>query len=150
MLTDLILAILHHLLMFTLVAVLVAEIMLVRPEITTAHLRRVEQLDAAYGAAAGLILVVGFGRVFLGLKGAEFYLTNPVFWAKIAAFLVVGLLSVPPTLRILGWRAQRRQNPDFTPAITEVRAIRRFMHWEAAVFVLIPIFAAMMARGYGF
>jgi putative membrane protein len=66
MFTDLILAIFHHLLMFTLVAVLVAEIMLIRPEMTTAHVHRVGQLDAAYGAVAGLILVVGFSRVCFG------------------------------------------------------------------------------------
>lgn len=149
MLTDLILAILHHLLMFALVAILVAEIMLLRPEITDAQVRRIAALDVAYGTAAGLILVIGFARVFFGLKGAEYYLTNHAFWAKIAAFLVVGLLSIPPTLRILKWRERLRQEERFTPDTGEVAAIRRFMHWEAAVFVLIPIFAAMMARGYG-
>jgi len=93
--------------------------------------------------------VVGFGRVFFGLKGPQYYLTNVFFWAKIAAFVVVALLSVPPTLRIVGWRAAGRSNPDFRPESAEIRTVRSYMHWEAVVFVLIPIFAALMARGYG-
>src|SRR3990172_5678297 len=110
MLTDLMLAIGHHLLMFAIVVVLVAEMMLVRPEMTAAQVVRVGRLDIAYGAIAGLILVVGFGRVFFGLRGWEFYLTNPYFWAKIVAFAVVAGLSAPPTMRIIGWRTATRAN----------------------------------------
>ena len=149
MLTDLLLAIAHHLLIFALLALLVTEMMTVRPEMSTAAVLRVARLDMFYGAAAGLILIVGFARVFFGVKGAAFYLQNPVFWAKIAAFMVVGGLSVPPTLRIIGWRAAARSDPDFRPQSAEVRSVRRFMHWEGIVFFLIPVFAAMMARGYG-
>jgi len=149
MLTDLILAIVHHLLIFALVAVLVMELMLVRPEISNAQVRYVGRLDIAYGAIAGLILVVGFGRVFYGAKGADFYLHNWVFWAKIAAFLAVGVLSAPPTLRILRWRSAAQADRNYRPPSAEVLTVRRFMHYEAMVFVLIPVFAALMARGYG-
>ncbi len=148
MLTDLILAIGHHLLMFALLAVLVMEMMLVRPGMSAAQVARVAGLDIAYGVIAGLILVVGFSRVFFGLKGPDYYLGNVFFWAKIAAFLAVALLSVPPTLRIAGWRGRMRGEPAFSPAAGEIAAVRRFMHIEATVFVLIPIFAALMAR-YG-
>jgi uncharacterized membrane protein len=30
-----------------------------------------------------------------------------------------------------------------------VRSVRRLFHFELALFVLLPIFAAAMARGYG-
>ena len=79
----------------------------------------------------------------------DFYLSNPFFWAKIAAFLAVALLSLPPTLRFLAWRARLRTEPDFIPPAAEIRKMRLFMHMEATVFVLIPVFAALMARGYG-
>ena len=147
--TDLILAIGHHLLMFSLVVTLAIEVTLVRPEMTAAQVLWVARLDVAYGAFAGLILVVGFGRVFFGLKGWEFYLTNPFFWAKIVAIAVVAGLSVPPTKRIGGWRSAMRTNADFRPPSGEIRRIRRFMQIEAIVFPSIPIFAAVMARGYG-
>lgn len=149
MLTDLLLAIAHHLLVFALLGVLVTEIMMLRPEISAPALLRLGRIDIAFGIIAGLIVIVGFGRVFFGLKGAEFYLQNPVFWAKIAAFVVVGLLSIQPTMCIIQWGREARADRSFRPAAEEVLRTRRLMHWEGVVFVLIPIFAAMMARGYG-
>jgi len=146
MLNDLILAVAHHLLMFALVAVLVMELTLVRPGLSGGRLTYLSRLDMAYGLVAVAIVVVGLGRVFMGLKPAEYYATNLFFWAKMGAFIAVGLLSVPPTLRIRAWR---QAGADHTPEATDVATVRRFMHWEAVVFILIPIFAALMARGYG-
>ena len=88
-------------------------------------------------------------RVFYGAKGPAFYLENPVFWAKIIAFLVVGMLSIWPTLRLIAWRNRIEREPTFLPSPTEIKNVRLFMHLEGTVFILIPIFAAMMARGYG-
>ena len=69
MTTDLLLAIAHHLLVFALVAVLAAETVLVRPGLKGRALARLGGLDRFYGMAAGLIIIVGFSRVFFGLKG---------------------------------------------------------------------------------
>ncbi len=149
MLTDLLLAIAHHLLIFAILAVLAMELTMVRPEISNRQLLRLGRLDLAYGILATLILIVGFGRVFFGAKPWDFYIYNWVFWAKIAAFVAVGALSGPPTLRIARWRASAVADPGFRPPSGEIASVRRFMHYEAVVFILIPIFAAMMARGYG-
>jgi putative membrane protein len=146
---DLVLAILHHLLILSLAGLLAVERVLVRPGLSGASLGILVKMDAAYGATAGLILVVGFGRVYWGAKGAAFYLENPVFWAKIAAFAVVGLLSIIPTIAILKWRKQAKADPAFAPSAEEVSKVRRALGWELIVFALIPIFAAAMARGYG-
>ena len=106
-------------------------------------------LDGSYGGLAILLLAVGFLRVFYGPKGAEFYLPNPVFWAKIGVFVVVALLSIVPTLKILAWNRQLAGQPDFFASPDEVDRVRRFLTAELAVFPLIPIFAAGMALGYG-
>ena len=47
---------------------------------------------------------MGFARVYWGAKGPAFYLHNPVFHAKVGAFLLVGVLSILPTVRIAQWR----------------------------------------------
>jgi putative membrane protein len=146
---DLMLAILHHLLILSLAGLLSVERVLVRPGLSGASLTTLARMDAAYGATAVLILVVGFGRVFLGAKGSAFYLENPLFWAKIAAFGVVGLLSILPTIVILRWSRQAKADPAFTPSDAEIAKVRRALGWELVVFALIPIFAAAMARGYG-
>lgn len=147
--TDLILAIAHHLLVFSLAAIIAAELATVRTGMSGASLRRLGTVDLFYGAIAGGVLVVGFLRVFFGAKGPTAYLPNPVFWAKIGVFALVGLLSVPPTLRILRWGRQARIDPAFSPPEIDVRHVRRFLIAEAALFSLIPALAAVMARGYG-
>ena len=148
MLTDAVLAILHHLLAFALAIVLTMEIMLMRRDISGGRLTYLSRLDIAFGAIAAGILVIGIGRVFYGLRGPQYYVANEFFWAKMAAFLAVGLLSIRPTISIIRWRASVRANPQFQPQPDEVMTARRFMHGEAMLFTLIPVFAALMAR-YG-
>jgi putative membrane protein len=150
MTTDLLLAIAHHLLVFALIAVLAAETVLVRPGLAGAALARLVKLDRSYGMLAGLIIVVGFGRVFFGLKGWEFYIYNWVFWAKIAAFVAVGLLSVPPTTRIIKWSRAVVADAGHVVPDSEIGSVSTWLRAESAVFILIPIFAAAMARGYGY
>jgi putative membrane protein len=146
---DLVLAVLHHLLILSLAGLMMAGFVLVRPGLSGGALKTLGGVDASYGGTAVLILIVGFGRVFLGGKGADFYLHNPVFWAKIAAFLVVGLLSIQPTIAILKWRKQATADPAFVPSAADVAKVRKVMLAELLVFALIPVFAAAMARGYG-
>jgi putative membrane protein len=146
---DLVLAILHHLTILCLAGLLAAELVLIKPGVAGADLKTLGAVDAGYGATAGLILVVGFSRVFLGAKGSAFYIENPVFWTKIAAFAVVGVLSIWPTVAILKWRKQAKADPAFAPSAGEVARVRRMLVLELLVFALIPVFAAAMARGYG-
>jgi putative membrane protein len=148
-LTDLVLAIAHHILLVAIVATLFTELAVVRAGISSSWVQRIGRVDGLFGAAAGLILVIGFLRVFIGVTPEAFYLKNPFFWTKIAAFAAVGILSIRPTIAFLSWNRQLRADPAFTPAVEEVGRVRRFIIWEAAIFVLIPTFAAVMARGYG-
>lgn len=146
---DLVLAIAHHIMAFGLAAVLASEIATVRPGLNAASLRRLGVVDMHYGLMAGLLIVIGVSRVMWGIKGPDAYLPNAMFWAKMAAFAVVGALSVPPTVAILRWRRRAKLEPAFQPFEEEVKRVRGWLLAEAAVFVLIPVFAAAMARGYG-
>lgn len=146
---DLALAIAHHLAVFALVGIFFAEFVLLRPGITGDQLRRLGRLDGAYGALAGAVVVIGVLRVIFGNAGWEFYVGNWAFWLKMAAFVLVGLLSVPPTLRILAWSRALKTDPGFTPDAADLQRTRRLVHIEAAVLLLIPVFAAMIPRIYG-
>jgi putative membrane protein len=149
MMADLMLAALHFILIFALVGILGAEAGMVREGMDGVQAHRVAVLDRFYGAAAGLLLVAGFLRVFYGARGADFYLQNPVFWAKIAAFALLGALSVPPTVRFIVWHGRARKEPGFKPPADEVHGVRRLIAAQAAVLLVIPLLAGMMARGYG-
>ena len=147
--TDLVLAIAHHLCVFTLAGLLLAEVALLRPSLSPERIRQLGGIDMAYGAVAMLIIVVGVLRVSFGDKGADYYIHNWAFWLKMAAFLLVGLLSVPPTLAILGWRRKLAADPKFSPDAATITGLRRFFVGEIVAFAFIPAFAAAMARGYG-
>lgn len=141
---DLILAILHHFFVFALFGVLFGEFVMVRRGMAAATVARVARIDAWYGVLAGLILVVGFSRAIFAAKGWLYYEHNAFFWAKIGTFIVIGLLSVPPTLAFPRWR--RAGTPPTDAAIAETR---RYLWMQVALFPLLPAFAAAMARGYG-
>ena len=149
--TDLALAIVHHLIVFGLAAVLAAELALMRPAaMSPPTVKLLGRFDAAYGMLALAILAAGFIRVWYGARGPDFYLHNHAFWAKIAAFAVVGLISIKPTLRITAWQKTRKADAAFMPPLEEVGKLRRWLLIEIHVFALIPIFAAAMARGVGY
>lgn len=149
--SDFLLASIHHLIVFGIAAVLAAELALMRPAAMSAQtVRLLGRFDAVYGLLALAILAAGFIRVWYGAKGPDFYWQNPMFWAKIAAFAAVGLLSIQPTLRIAAWKKASQADVAFVPSLQEVGKLRRVLLVEIHVFALIPIFAAAMARGIGF
>ncbi|MEX2221669.1 MAG: DUF2214 family protein [Candidatus Rokuibacteriota bacterium] len=112
-------------------------------------LRRLLAADTAWGVAAGLWIVTGLLRAFGGLeKGTEFYLRSPLFWTKMALFLVVLLLEIRPMVTFIRWRALlgRGQAIDTSPA----RALYTLNHVELAIVVVMVFVASLMARGVGF
>ncbi len=150
MLTDLVLASFHHLLVFGLVSMLVAQSVLLRGRIDGPVLAKLAGIDRGYGIVAVLLLAVGLLRVFFGIKGEDFYLHNPWFHAKIGAFLLAGLLSIWPTLRFLRWRRRLAADPAFLPDSAEVAGMTRIVRFELMLVAVIFVCAAAMARYGGF
>jgi putative membrane protein len=146
---DGLLAILHHVLVFGLTIMLAMQLALVREGVGAAELTRVGRIDAGYGLTAGLILIVGLLRVWYGAKGADYYTGNPWFWAKMAAFAGVGLLSIPPTLAFIRWRRALKADAGALPAPAAVAGVRRLLGLEVVLLLLVPVFAALMARHQG-
>ena len=149
MATDLLLACLHHLVVFSLVTIPAVELALMRGAVGTARIALLARLDAIYGLLAMAILAIGFGRVWWGAKGSIFYLHNPVFWAKLAFFALAGLASAAPTVRILRWKKAVAREPGFAVAEADLAGTRRWLTVELALFVPIPLLAAAMARAVG-
>jgi putative membrane protein len=146
---DLSLAIVHHLLVFLLAGVLAFEVGVIRPSMKGGDILRVSWVDNWYGILAAAILAVGFSRAIYAAKGWAYYEVNGFFWAKIASFVVVALLSIIPTIKIIRWRQALKADAAFVPAAADIAGVRRYLWAEVAFFALIPTFAAVMARGYG-
>jgi putative membrane protein len=149
MLTDWALASLHHIGVFTLAATIAAELAILSTNVDARAIGRLARIDMGYGLAATYVVIVGVARVIWGDKGYQYYLANHVFWTKMLLFLIVGLLSVAPTMRYIAWRRRLGADGAFVPPVAEVARMRRLLWIEAAVYLAIPVAAAAMARGYG-
>ena len=147
LLRDALLAYAHFLCIFALASLLTAELVILRKTLPADLLRRLRLVDRWYGIVAGLVIVSGLLRLNLGLKGADFYVHNPVFWTKMGLFLCVGLISIAPTVTYIRW--DRRLEADGSIALgdAEYARVRGLVLVQVGVFVFIPLCAAFMARG---
>ena len=148
--TDAIAASLHYLSIFVLFALLTCEHILFRPDLNHATAQRLLRIDMAYGVTAGLVLVTGAARVIWFGKGLDYYLHNWVFHAKVGLFILVGLLSILPTLTFFNWRNEllAGQAPTISPA--QARRTIMVIRLELLLLVCLPFLASLMARGVGF
>jgi len=140
-------AFLHHLCAFTLVSAVAIEFALIRGELTLSSARRLQVTHHVFGIAAGLLLVIGLLRVFFFEKGADYYFHSHAFMAKLSIFVVIGLLSVIPTVEFQSWRGaiEARQVPAI--AAKKLRLVTAVIHGELLAIVIILLCAAIMARG---
>jgi len=143
-------AFLHHLAAFMLVAALAVEFILIRNELTVGTARKLQLFDMVFGMSSGVVLVVGLLRVFYFEKGASYYFHSAPFIIKLSLFLVVGLLSIYPTVEFLSWGKSLKQGR--MPALSDrkLASIRSVIHWELAAVVVIILCAALMAKGVGY
>ena len=138
----------HFLSIFALLSLLVAEAALYRQRMAPATLALLRRLDLGYLLAAIAVLVSGLLRFFFFAKGPGFYAANPVFWVKMALFVLVGLMSVPPTIHYIKTAKASRGGEIAIPDRT-YRHIRGHLIGQLALFALIPLAATLMARGIG-
>src|SRR5690606_37907532 len=111
---------------------------------------RLAGADLGYGLLALAVLLSGAARAVWGAKGWAFHASNPVFHAKVGLFLLVGLLSIVPTVAFLRWRRARRADAAFRVPAAEWRRAKRVLLAELHLLALIPLLAVVMARGLRF
>jgi len=146
---DAALAYLHYAAIFTLFAFLTVQAMLLRKPLDRPTVQLLGRADIWAAAAAGATLLTGFLRAGLGAKGGDFYFNAWPIYVKIALFLMVGLMSIKPTLAYIRWRKAYEADAGFTVPIAEHATMRKVVMAEVHLAALIPIFAVIMARGLG-
>ena len=146
---DLILAYLHYFTLFATFSLLVAELVVLELPLQPGRWRYMSRLDIGYFIAAIGVLVTGLGRVFLGFKPALYYWHDLWFHALWITFLAIGLLSIVPTISFIRWAKAERADAGFVPPATTLRHVRGHLVLELLLFCIAPLFAILMARGYG-
>jgi putative membrane protein len=144
---DAALSVLHFVCVLVLAGALFSQAMLLRLTPRADVIAGLTRADILYAASAVALVLAGGARVFFGAKGSEFYFSSHAFWGKMATFIVVGLLSIPPTLSFRRWRKALRADSTFTPTAADWKSARRVVMAELHLLVLVLIFAALMARG---
>src|SRR5437867_2585480 len=146
---DALLAYLHYIAIIGVGAHLALEFALLRRDLRPDLLPRLTRIDIAYAGAAVAALLTGGLRLAYGAKGFAFYSANPVLYAKVGLFLVVGLISISPTVSFIRWAKQGKGNAAFVPPSAEVSRVKRLVAMELGLFALLPLLATMLARGIG-
>lgn len=140
-------AFLHHVCAFTLVAAVAIEFALIRGELTLASARRLQVTDLVLGISAGALFVIGLLRVFFFEKGASYYFHSHAFLTKFSLFIIIGLLSIIPTMEFLSWRGAITAGQAPVMDAKKRKRVTLIIHSELAAIVIIVLCAAIMARG---
>lgn len=149
LLLDAALSYLHFVFALILAGALAAEAFILRLPIDGRVARLLLRIDLFYGISAAGVIGAGIARVLWGAKGWEYYSGQPFFWAKMAVFLVIGILSAIPTRRFIRWVREANAASAFTAPEADAARMRRLVMIELHLLALVPLFAALMARGIG-
>jgi putative membrane protein len=142
---ELLLRYFHFVSIFVIVATLVSEHLLLKPELSKKKIDRLSKIDGIYGLAVLSLLAAGL-TLWLGGYGKpiEFYSKNPIFHIKLGIFVVIGLLSIYPTVFFI---KKRKGNPN--ELVTIPKSIFWIIRLELVLVFTIPLLAGLMAKGIG-
>lgn len=143
---EILLRYIHFLSILLITATLAAEYVLVKDKLTRKEISRLSFIDLIYGLASISVFAAGL-TLWLGAFGkpADWYSKNWIFHLKLTVLVIIGLLSIYPTIFFL---KNRKGNPDEQVAIPS--SIKKIIMFELFLLAIIPVLAGLMARGIGF
>jgi putative membrane protein len=136
----------HFISIFLVVASLVVEHALVKERMSGKELRRFMNYDAVYGIGALLVVAMGLLLWFSVGKPAEFYTKNWLMHLKLGLFVIVGLISIVPSVRMS--KLKKRTGPNEIADIP--KSIIMIIRMELLIVFLLPLIASLMAKGIGY
>lgn len=140
---DILIRYLHLLGIIVLVGAIIIENMAISNKISQEDVRNLVKVDAVYGISAAVVLLCGLALWLWVGKPSGFYTANPIFHAKLGLFLLVGLLSLYPTLFLLRQRKSSKEVIIVPPMLIVT------LRLELILLAIIPMLAFLMARGIG-
>ncbi|MBX9833488.1 MAG: DUF2214 family protein [Burkholderiaceae bacterium] len=145
---EALLAALHLVAILTFVVFLSSQAALCRIEwMNAAVVERLARLDVIYGVAAMLMIGSGLARLIWGIKGASWYLSQPMFHIKITIVVVMAILSIWPSIMFRRWRRSLRATGAL-PGELEVKKVRRLVMIQSHTLPVVAVIAVFWARGW--
>lgn len=146
MLLESLLAYLHISAVLGLAVFLTAKVALLRAEVLEGRpqlLQRLWRLDNWCWAAFAAVALSGLARVMFGVKGWQWYLSNPWLGVKLALFAAMVAMGLPARAMLRNWLAAGQ-----VPRPPALRSHRRWLMWQAHIMVVLPLFGVLLAYGY--
>jgi putative membrane protein len=134
----------HFLSIFAIIASVFGQWWLLKPQLQVKDIRLMAKLDTIYGI--GAITAVGAGMVlwFVVGKPADFYTNNWLFHFKVGLAILLGLLSIHPTIFLY-----RNKKKEANKKIIIPSSVLWVVRIEMILLFIIPLCATIMARGLG-
>lgn len=143
--TEILLRYLHFISILLITATLAAEYVLIKDQLTRKEISRISFIDLIYGLAAITVFGAGLTLWLGGIgKPTEWYSKNWIFHIKLTLLVVIGLISIYPTIFFL-----KNRKGDRDELVSIPKNIKRVIGIELALLAVIPILAGLMAKGIG-
>lgn len=140
---EIIIRYIHFIGIFVIASALFAEHILLKKEMSGSEIKKLAKIDTVYGIAAIVVLLAGLTLWFWVGKPSAFYTRNFLFHIKLTLFLVLGILSIYPSVFFMKNRKSKLDKIVF-PSL-----IKMLIRIELMIIFLIPLLAVFIARGFG-
>lgn len=138
---------LHYIGIMALMGALISEHLILKPSINKEQIKSLATIDLIYGLAAIIVLATGLLRWFVYGKGYDFYMSTPLFHIKLTLFIILGILSIFPSIKFYKWNKQVKRNEELKITEKGVKKLLMFIRIELLIITIIPLLAVLIARG---
>jgi putative membrane protein len=125
-------------------ATLFFEYILVKEKMSNDVFKKVAKIDMYYGLSALVVLVSGLTLWFFVGKEVAVYTQNYLFHIKLTVFIIMGLLSVYPTIFFFKNRKTKEKQIIVPSSIVTLVKI------ECLLLLLLPLLGILVVNGYGY
>lgn len=133
----------HFIGIVCLAGMLISQNLMMSKVVDNQTLRKLTIADSIYGISALVILGAGLSLWLWVGKPSSFYSGNAIFHIKLSLFIVVGLLSIIPTVFFMRNRKNNAAQVNIPSYVIFVKRV------ELVLLLFIPLLAVLMARGVG-
>ena len=141
----------HYLALLVGGGALVAERLLIKPDMSADDIEKLTAADIIWGVSGAVVAFTGYLRTRYFAKGWEFYSHEPIFWLKLTLLAVMGAASLFPTISIIKAAAAAKDvggTPQYSDKL--VSRMTSVINAELLALFSIPLAATTMSRGIGY
>ncbi|WP_367066540.1 DUF2214 family protein [Oryzisolibacter sp. LB2S] len=149
MTTEALLAFAHIMAFLMLATFMTSETALCRKEwIHPAIIHRLVRLNVLTLVSGAVVLATGLARTWWGVKGAQWYWSQPLLHAKVTLLVLMLVLAFMAGQRYRRWRRDLVAGGSL-PQAPALQATRRLEMWASHLMIVVVLLAVFLARGVG-